>query len=41
MHNPVTFKVVFGIALFALLMAAFLGFAPHAAADSIGWCRNC
>ena len=40
MHS-LTFKVVFGVAVFALLMAAFLGYAPGASADTIVWCRNC
>jgi len=41
MGNGATMKIVFAVAVFALLMAVFLGFAPNASADSIGWCRNC
>jgi hypothetical protein len=39
--NSFTFKVVLGVAVVALLMAHFLGYAPGASADTIGWCRNC
>ncbi len=39
--NSLTFKVVFGVAVFALLLGVFLGFAPDASADTITWCRNC
>lgn len=34
-------RVAIGIAVFALLMAVFLGYAQDASADSITWCRNC
>ena len=39
--NSFTFKVMFAVALLAMLAVVVLGHAPGASADSITWCRSC